>query len=77
MEKKKEIYETKKIINWKMKFNQDMTFSQVQLEVGIEIAEKMNKILRGQTIEIRNGKEYFYDYDLQRAYELVVSGGCE
>ncbi len=55
-----------------MKFPVDMSPSQVERKVGTKIYEKMMKILRGQTGELRDGKIYFYNYDLQKAYALCT-----
>ena len=60
-----------------MKFTIDMKGTEVREMVGSDIWVKMAKILRGQTGALINGEIYFYNYDLQRAYDLVVSGGDE
>ena len=55
-----------------MKFNGNMTLAQLQLEVGVVIAKEMEELLRGQTGELINGKLYFYSYDLEKAYNIVI-----
>jgi len=52
-------------------FKKDMTTSEVIELVGIDTWEKMLKLMAGQTGEIRGGKFYMYDYDLEKAYRMV------
>ena len=54
-----------------IKFEKDMTDSELKALVGKDIYKKIIKIMDGQTGIIKDGKCYMYSWDLESAYYRV------
>ena len=58
-------------MNKEIKFEKDMTDSELKKLVGNDIYKKMIKLMVGQTCIVKDDKCYMYSYDLESAYNQV------
>ena len=54
-----------------IKFEKDMTDSELKKLVGKDIYKKMIKLMVGQTCIVKDDKSYMYSWDLESAYYRV------